>query len=517
MKRVISGFLVLVLVLASVRSSYATVATGAVTDRGVWTLTAQGAAKLGLAEANVAHAVRILGMLGRVSTAISVGIVAYEVTSGLWDWWTATYNQGAALTLTEPTGPANFGIQSGSGVFDCILGLRQVSPNGQSVYWTSLLASTCPGGGNFASAGYTLVGQSYSSSIDGSGWLNGYYYYHYVASSTLPVGSTAHIAPISDGGRVAFTAALDAARLDLTTLNAADLAMVSAQAGQVSPFTGSTLGGLTGILDAARSAVSSGVALTSGDMTVSNSGASTGTKPAEIASGTTPTEAPAIDLSGVTSAVSSMSATLSAAIAASQSAVVSAVGAVAAAVAAVQSAVAAIPAAIAASGAAVVSAVQAIAAPIVVAISASQSAVVSAIGEVKSAIQSISAGGGSAGTTSAVKDLAAQEAAREQAATDEAAASEAPSVECPECTREDKWAEAWETLRAAGMAAPVFGLINRIVINPTGTIERVRSVNTRYGALRFDLSAWGIDTYIGVVRYVVIFVALLAGYFVIFG
>jgi hypothetical protein len=68
------------------------------------------------------------------------------------------------------------------------------------------------------------------------------------------------------------------------------------------------------------------------------------------------------------------------------------------------------------------------------------------------------------------------------------------------------------------MGAPVFGLINRIVLNPVGTIERVRTVSTsNFGVLSFDLNAWGIDTYIGVVRYVVIFVALMAGYFVIFG
>jgi len=476
-RRTISLLLVLVLLVGSVRSSYATVATGAATDRGVWTLTASGAAKLGLAEAQVAKAVRILGMLGRVGSAVTVGIVAYEVASGLWDWWTATYDQGAAFTMTEPTGPANFGIQSGSGVGDCNFGLRQTSPGGV-VYWTSLLSS-CPGGGSFA--GYTVVGQSYSASIDAGGWLNGYYTYHFVSTSTLPVGSTSHAASTSDGGRVALTSALDAAKLELTTLSSADLEMVSTQTGQVSPFTGSTLGGLTGILDAARNAVSHGVALTPSDVVLVNPGASTGIQPGEIAPGTTATEAPAIDLSGVTSAVSAIGSAITAAIAASQAAVVSAVSAV-------TTAVQAIPAAIAASQAAVVLAVN---------------SVVSAITGVQTAVEGVGA------KVDALK--AVEEAANNTPA------SSAGAFVCTSCTRTEAWTGLMQSWQAAAVSAPIFGLISRLAWPGAGTVQRTWTLGTWQGnMLSVDLDASGIGTAITVVRFVVIGGAVILAYMIIF-
>lgn len=94
----------------------------------------------------------------------------------------------------------------------------------------------------------------------------------------------------------------------------------------------------------------------------------------------------------------------------------------------------------------------------------------------------------------------------------------APPVVCTACTRAEKWGEWWDTLRAAGQAAPVFGLLNNLVINPTGSVLRTNSAGTsRWGTLVFDLTPWGINTWIGVLRYCVLFTAMIGAYFVIFG
>jgi hypothetical protein len=96
--------------------------------------------------------------------------------------------------------------------------------------------------------------------------------------------------------------------------------------------------------------------------------------------------------------------------------------------------------------------------------------------------------------------------------------SSAPATVCPECTRSEKWGEWWDTLRAAGQAAPIFMLLNNLVINPSGSVLRTNSAGTsRWGTLVFDLTPWGIDTWIGVLRYCVLFSAMLGAYFVIFG
>jgi hypothetical protein len=507
-RRSVSLLLVLALLIGSVRSSYATVATGAATDRGVFTLTASGAAKLGLAESQIAAAVRVLGILGKVSTAVTVGFVTYEVTTGLWDWWNATYAPGASATVATPAA-GTFGVQSGVGIYDCVKWERIVwAGGGTSTY--DYTAYGCPPG-----AWTAIVGQTQTISVSGGGHVITSIMLH-GTQTALPTAASGHAAPGQSSGRDVFLATLDAAKAELAGMSALDADLVAATASQAHPYAGSATSFLTGLIDAARSAVSSGIALSPDDYSATNPGASAGAMPGAIP-GTGESTAPSTP--STDTGIAAAAAAISAAVAASASAIVSAVQA--------------IPAAVAASASAIVSAVQAVAAPIVSAVAASQAAVVSAVQAIPAAISAalnpglesiedavtalgpkidaIAPGGGAAGV---VEELQAEE----EAAADAAAAAEAPEVSCPECERTDQWEDVWSAMREAGMAAPVFGLINRIVINPTGTIERVQTVSTAsFGTVTFNLNQWGIDTYIGVVRYVVIFAALMAAYFVIFG
>lgn len=96
--------------------------------------------------------------------------------------------------------------------------------------------------------------------------------------------------------------------------------------------------------------------------------------------------------------------------------------------------------------------------------------------------------------------------------------STAAPVVCPECVRADKWADNWNLIKTAALAAPIFGLINNLVINPTGTVLKSQdAVTSQWGTLHFDLTPWGVDTWIAVLRYVVLFSAMVSAYFIIFG
>lgn len=472
LRRFVAALLVLTLVLGLVLPPSAQATVG--TDQAVFNLTSSGVAKLALAESQVATAVSILGMLGRISSVVSVGFVAYEVTTGFWDWWNRDYNQGTT-TFSPAVGEGAWGINTGANKFRIL----SVSPEGVGYPYSPSFA------------GKVQVGQEW----EWNGLWRDLYVYWIYGSPFLTAASGSNVSGPSN--RVEWLAELDQAIQALTvadrpvTVNGLE---VASQGQQASLIAG---------LQAGRDVISNGVALVPSDYVgspgVAGDPATAGAQPGAIPS---PTESPtAVDVSG---AVAAASAAVAAAIAASQAAVVSAVSAVSSAIAASQ--------------AAVVSAVQAVAAPIVEAIAASQAAVVSAVNAVTAAVSGVTSHVDDVkiavdGVKASVDALTAQEAA-----PDTTAPALAPAVTCPACVRDDKWSDAWMTLRDAGQAAPVFGLINRIVINPSGTIQRIRTVNTaNFGALTFDLSAWGIDTYIGVVRYVVIFVALMAGYFVIFG
>jgi len=488
----------------------ATVATGAVTGRNVWELTASGAAKVAAAERTIANATRVLGLLGRYAGYVGLAFALYDMAANTWDWWHQDYDAGTVAPVAPGEGSAGV-VPVGTGTG---------SANGP---W--LCADGFSGAAGEIPLGVIVTGitaHSSSASFGGAHGMCSWYDINWISTSSLPAAS---LSAASSGptNRLPFIEQLDGAIADLTNTANGVISGVTVPMGQ-------SFDGTVALLRDARNLVSTGLSLTPSDYTLGGNSAAGSASlpgngiPASVPGGVETTVAPTqtppiVDNSGVVSAVNSAAGVISSAISASQAAVVSAVQSVVSVVEAIPAAISAaavatytpIVAAVTASQAAVVSAVQAIAAPIVTAINEAKTAIVSAV-------SSAPAGGGSAGTTTAVESLAAQQTARNAAAESAAAAAAPADVICPECVREDKWSEAWGTLAAAGQAAPVFGLINRIVINPVGTIERVRTVNTaNFGALTFNLNQWGIDTYIGVIRYVVIFVALIAGYFVIFG
>jgi len=488
---------------------FATVATGAVTGREVWELTASGASKVAAAELTIANATRVLGLLGRYAGYVGLAFALYDMAANTWDWWHQDYDAGTVAPVAPGEGSAGV-VPVGTGTG---------SANGP---W--LCADGFSGAAGEIPLGVIVTGitaHSSSASFGGAHGMCSWYDINWISTSSLPAAS---LSAASSGptNRLPFIEQLDGAIADLTNTANGVISGVTVPMGQ-------SFDGTVALLRDARNLVSTGLSLTPSDYTLGGNSAAGSASlpgngiPASVPGGVETTVAPTqtppiVDNSGVVSAVSSAAGVISSAIAASQSAVVSAVQAT--------------TAAIAASQAAVVSAVQAVAAPIVAAVAASQSAVVSAVqattasisatqAAVVSAVQAIPAAISAAlhPDLSAIKEsVDAVVAGQTSNPPDATLPINADAVVCPVCSREDQWGTAWSSLRDAGMAAPVFGLINRIVLNPVGTIERVRTVSTNnFGVLSFDLNVWGIDTYIGVVRYVVIFVALMAGYFVIFG
>jgi len=492
--RVVSVFLIFALLVGSVRSTYAW-GVNASTVNDVFRLTSAGQAKA------LASAVVLSNGLNwaRLIMGVSVGISALQLGvwlyhSGLWDWVDFQVPIGSAVSLFDGAVPLGGGarLYSAGGVewlyyIDCQDGAPGYA-------WHRVYG---PIG---APAGWTFSG---NGRMESSGFCSGYY-----------GGWGVWVTIVNNAGVPALFKSPAAELLgDLSTHT--DLAVAVSTLNQARPVAVTRYGAgsaAVAAIDAALGVVASGVSLTAG----TDYGPGVGLSPSGVPGAVDGVSSPPVDLSGVTSAITSMSSAVTAAIAASQSAVVAAVAAVAAPIvaavaasqAAVVSAVSAVTSAVSAAGAATVAAVAASQAAVVSAVQSIVAPIVASVTGVQTAVESVGA---------KVDALKAQEAAQDSAGA-AVSPSTAPAVVCPVCTRADKWADAWEALRVAGMAAPVFGLINRIVINPTGTIEHVRTVHTtNFGTLRFDLSAWGIDTYIGVVRYVVIFAALMAGYFVIFG
>lgn len=487
---VLKRVLVMVLVLALVvlpglqPVADATVASGAVTGRGVFSLTASGAAKVGLAESQVAAAVRVLGMLGRVSSVVTVGFVAYEVTSGLWDWWNATYDAGAAYPTATPGMAGTFGVQSGVDIGDCQKYQWSTAPGGSPTYFYDLTVTTsCP-----PAIWSAVVGQTGSSWVDVYGWVHRAVYLHGL-NAQLPSSSVGQAAPGSSSGRAEFVAAVDGAVSDLTTMSQADLDWAAATAGASTAYSGSSLDALTSTLNTARTVVSGGVALTGSDVTVVNAGASTGTMPGVIPG---PGETTGSDLSAI-----------SAAIAASQAAVI-------AAVAAVGTAVAAIPAAITAAQTAVISAVQSASSTLSAAIAASQAAVLAAVESVRSAVVGVENRVDSVGAkVDAVKaDLAEMQST---------AASPASAFVCPSCTRTESWVTLMQSWQAAAASAPIFGLIAHLAWPGAGSVQRQWSLGFWQGhQMSIDLDNSGIGTVVTVVRFVVVGGAVIVAYMIIF-
>jgi len=319
------------------------------------------------------------------------------------------------------------------------------------------------------------------------------------------LGSTA-VTPPSDKNQ-AIVAGFNAA---IAKLNS-QVGVAPGTGGQAYPVglsSGNTIANEIATLNAGKNLLTGGVVLTPMTDYTPGSGAGNSQGAAPLADPVENT-APALDLSPVTSAVSSMSAAITAAISASQAAVVSAVDSVAAAISASQTAV--------------VAAVAAVATPIVAAISASQAAVVSAVNSVVSAVSGITSHVDQVkvavdGVKSSVDSSAAADVARDQAATAEAAAAPSPAFVCSTCLRVTSWAALFSSLQAAASGAPIFALVSRLAWPGVGTVQRTWDVGSWQGhSFSVNLDAAGIGTAITVVRFVVVGGAVIVAYMIIFG
>lgn len=102
----------------------------------------------------------------------------------------------------------------------------------------------------------------------------------------------------------------------------------------------------------------------------------------------------------------------------------------------------------------------------------------------------------------------------------DATPSTATAVACPSCARIDKWSEFWNTLKTAAMGAPVFGLISKLVINPTGgeSVCAVRTITTQHmGTLTVDPSSFSCSTLVAVFRFAILGTCVIVAYMILFG
>ncbi|TAN40217.1 MAG: hypothetical protein EPN22_17455, partial [Nitrospirae bacterium] len=302
--RVLAVLLSAILILNSVRPAQA---QGVWTQSEVFNLTASGIAKVAAAESTIATAVSILGILGRVSTALTVGFVAYEVATGFWDWWNKSYDPGTT-SFSPNVGEGSWGVSNGGLKYRTL----SVSPEGVAYPYTP----------NFD--GKIKVGQHWE-------W-NGLWRDLYVDWVYSPGGiatASSGVATVSGGNRAVALAELDGG---ITALTVANQPLV---VNGLSVPAQDNASGMIAALQAARNLISNGLALDpadySGSPGAAGNPATAGTMPGAIPS---PGEAPAtpgtVDLSGVISAVTAASAAISSAVSASQAAVVSAVQAAAA-------------------------------------------------------------------------------------------------------------------------------------------------------------------------------------------
>lgn len=101
------------------------------------------------------------------------------------------------------------------------------------------------------------------------------------------------------------------------------------------------------------------------------------------------------------------------------------------------------------------------------------------------------------------------------------AASPATPQACETCSRVDKWQQAWDSIKAAGLSAPVFGLISKLIISPAGggagLCDTVMIQTSMAGTLSLQGSSWSCSTLLAAFRFAIIGSALIVGYLVLFG
>lgn len=93
------------------------------------------------------------------------------------------------------------------------------------------------------------------------------------------------------------------------------------------------------------------------------------------------------------------------------------------------------------------------------------------------------------------------------------------SAQCGDCVRKKTFSDVWSAVSAASQNAPILGLLNKLVLSPSGGTPYSRQATisvSGFGAHTVDLDTWGLDMFVALFRWFVLAGAFIAAYFVIF-
>ena len=89
---------------------------------------------------------------------------------------------------------------------------------------------------------------------------------------------------------------------------------------------------------------------------------------------------------------------------------------------------------------------------------------------------------------------------------------------CSDCVRKKTFAQVWQSISSSASNAPLLSFLNKLVINPAAG-QKVTTVNVSasgFGSHTVDLNAWGLETFVAIIRFVLVGGAFVAAYYIIF-
>lgn len=89
---------------------------------------------------------------------------------------------------------------------------------------------------------------------------------------------------------------------------------------------------------------------------------------------------------------------------------------------------------------------------------------------------------------------------------------------CSDCVRTKTFSQVWQSISASASNAPLLSFLNKLVINPAAG-QKVTTVSVSasgFGSHTVDLNAWGLETFVGIIRFVLVGGAFVAAYYIIF-
>lgn len=89
---------------------------------------------------------------------------------------------------------------------------------------------------------------------------------------------------------------------------------------------------------------------------------------------------------------------------------------------------------------------------------------------------------------------------------------------CQDCVRKKTFQQVWANISTAASNAPLLSFLNKLVINPSAGQKTTTAIVSAsgFGSHTVDLNAWGLDTFVGIIRFIIIGGAFVAAYYIIF-